>query len=107
ARGGARETVEAAAPSVSAHSRRATSPSLGDGGVKRISSLLKSNGEGDRSGGSARVAEGASRSCAREPAPDQAAERASLVRQALAANQTAPHSLNRARRKLDDDLFAA
>lgn len=41
------------------------------------------------------------------PAPEQAAERASLILQALAANQTAQQSLNRARRKLDEDLFAA
>jgi len=42
-----------------------------------------------------------------EPPADQAAERASLILQALAANQTAQQSLNRARRKLDEDLFAA
>ena len=42
-----------------------------------------------------------------DPAPEQAAERASLILQALAANQTAQQSLNRARRKLDEDLFAA
>jgi hypothetical protein len=41
------------------------------------------------------------------PVPEQAAERASLILQALAANQTAQQSLNRARRKLDEDLFAA
>ncbi|MFN4295539.1 MAG: DUF6468 domain-containing protein [Brevundimonas sp.] len=41
------------------------------------------------------------------PAPEQAAERASMILQALAANQTAQQSLNRARRKLDEDLFAA
>ncbi|MFN3815084.1 DUF6468 domain-containing protein [Brevundimonas sp.] len=40
-------------------------------------------------------------------APQQAAERASMILQALAANQTAQQSLNRARRKLDEDLFAA
>lgn len=44
---------------------------------------------------------------AAEPAADQAAERASLILQALAANQSAQQSLNRARRKLDEDLFAA
>lgn len=42
-----------------------------------------------------------------EPAPDQAARRASMILQALAANQTAQQSLNRARRTLDEDLFAA
>ena len=42
-----------------------------------------------------------------DPVPEQAAERASLILQALAANQTAQQSLNRARRKLDEDLFAA
>lgn len=42
-----------------------------------------------------------------EAVPEQAAERASLILQALAANQTAQQSLNRARRKLDEDLFAA
>ena len=42
-----------------------------------------------------------------DPAPEQAAERASLILQALAANQPAQQSLNRARRKLDEDLFAA
>ena len=42
-----------------------------------------------------------------DAAPEQAAERASLILQALAANQTAQQSLNRARRKLDEDLFAA
>lgn len=42
-----------------------------------------------------------------DPAPEQAAERASMILQALAANQTAQQSLNRARRKLDEDLFAA
>ena len=41
------------------------------------------------------------------PTTDQAAERASLILQALAANQSAQQSLNRARRKLDEDLFAA
>lgn len=41
------------------------------------------------------------------PSADQSAERASLILQALAANQTAQQSLNRARRKLDEDLFAA
>lgn len=35
------------------------------------------------------------------------AERASPVRQALAANHAAQQSLNRARRSLDEDLFAA
>lgn len=42
-----------------------------------------------------------------DPGPEQAAERASMILQALAANQTAQQSLNRARRKLDEDLFAA
>ncbi|ANF53556.1 DUF6468 domain-containing protein [Brevundimonas naejangsanensis] len=40
-----------------------------------------------------------------QPAP--APERASPVMQALAANHAAQQSLNRARRSLDDDLFAA
>lgn len=40
-----------------------------------------------------------------KPAP--APERASPVMQALAANHAAQQSLNRARRSLDDDLFAA
>ncbi|MBD7941927.1 DUF6468 domain-containing protein [Brevundimonas guildfordensis] len=41
------------------------------------------------------------------PKPAPAAERASPVMQALAANHAAQQSLNRARRSLDDDLFAA
>ncbi|WP_392354243.1 DUF6468 domain-containing protein [Brevundimonas sp. LF-1] len=41
------------------------------------------------------------------PKPAPAPERASLVMQALAANHAAQQSLNRARRSLDDDLFAA
>ena len=41
------------------------------------------------------------------PKPAPAAERASPVMQALAANHAAHQSLNRARRSLDDDLFAA
>lgn len=41
------------------------------------------------------------------PKPAPAPERASPVMQALAANHAAQHSLNRARRSLDDDLFAA
>ena len=41
------------------------------------------------------------------PKPAPAPERASPVMQALAANHAAQQSLNRARRSLDDDLFAA
>ncbi|WP_449254251.1 DUF6468 domain-containing protein [Brevundimonas naejangsanensis] len=41
------------------------------------------------------------------PKPVPAPERASPVMQALAANHAAQQSLNRARRSLDDDLFAA
>ena len=41
------------------------------------------------------------------PKPAPVAERASPVMQALAANHAAQQSLNRARRSLDDDLFAA
>lgn len=41
------------------------------------------------------------------PKPAPAPERASPVMQALAANHAAQQSLNRARRTLDDDLFAA
>lgn len=37
----------------------------------------------------------------------QPAERASLILQALASSQSAQQSLTRARRKLDEDLFAA
>ena len=41
------------------------------------------------------------------PKPSPVPERASPVMQALAANHAAQQSLNRARRSLDDDLFAA
>jgi Domain of unknown function (DUF6468) len=41
------------------------------------------------------------------PKPAPVPERASPVMQALAANHAAQQSLNRARRSLDDDLFAA
>ncbi|MGE7199330.1 DUF6468 domain-containing protein [Brevundimonas sp. S1H14] len=41
------------------------------------------------------------------PKPAPAPERASPMMQALAANHAAQQSLNRARRSLDDDLFAA
>src|SRR5690606_12489683 len=41
------------------------------------------------------------------PKPAPAPERASPVMQALAANHAAQQSLNRARRSLDEDLFAA
>ncbi|MGX8273077.1 DUF6468 domain-containing protein [Brevundimonas diminuta] len=41
------------------------------------------------------------------PKPAPVSERASPVMQALAANHAAQQSLNRARRSLDDDLFAA
>lgn len=41
------------------------------------------------------------------PKPAPVPERASSVMQALAANHAAQQSLNRARRSLDDDLFAA
>lgn len=41
------------------------------------------------------------------PKPTPPVERASPVMQALAANHAAQQSLNRARRSLDDDLFAA
>lgn len=41
------------------------------------------------------------------PAPVPAADRFAPVLQALAANQAAQQSLNRARRSLDSDLFAA
>jgi hypothetical protein len=39
--------------------------------------------------------------------PGEAAERFAPVLQALAANHAAKQSLNRARRSLDEDLFAA
>jgi len=42
---------------------------------------------------------------AREPAPRAAPRPAGPVLQALAANQAAQQSINRARRKLDEDLF--
>jgi len=44
---------------------------------------------------------------AAEQAPRENVERLAPVLQALAANQAAQQSLNRARRSLDTDLFAA
>jgi len=86
----ARET--APAPTAVAHNAPVPAPAIDDEAedrARRMASLL------DRIGGVA------------EQAPAENVARLTPVLQALAANQAAQQSLNRARRSLDTDLFAA
>jgi len=87
------------APSVSRLTPRSTSPSPFGDGEEMLSSPLRSNGEVARRDSG--VTEGATHSPKVTPTPT------SPVLAALAANQAAQQSLNRARRSMDEDLFAA
>ena len=96
-------------PSVSGQEARSTSPSLRDREETVFSSPLRSHGVDERSSetteGRAQrdsgVTEGA------KPARPAIVKSPTPVLQALAANHAAQESLNRARRRMDEDLFAA
>ncbi|RIJ65129.1 hypothetical protein D1604_12465 [Brevundimonas sp. LPMIX5] len=91
--------IEAAAEAEPARAS-AVSPLLDDETRARRMAALMERIEGARA-----VMKAPSPKSSPKPAP--APERASPVMQALAANHAAQQSLNRARRSLDDDLFAA
>ncbi len=89
-------------PSVAVPSPRATSPSLRDR-EEIVSSPSRSDGDGDREAveGWRKTPKASDDDTQPRPIAPSAASRA------LAANHAAQQSLNRARRSLDEDLFAA
>lgn len=95
-------------PSVLVQEHQSTSPSLRDREETRISSQLRSNGVEDDRIAIRRPDREAVEGLLPQTRPAQPpTPKPTLVLQALAANQAAQQSLNRARRSMDEDLFAA
>lgn len=86
----------------------APEPVLEQGRASSVAPLLDDEARARRMASLMERIEGARAAMKAPPAkPAAPDERASPVRQALAANHAAQQSLNRARRSLDEDLFAA
>jgi hypothetical protein len=103
-----REDERRAAARTPAPAEPAPEPVLEQGRASSVAPLLDDDARARRMASLMERIEGARAVMkAPSPKPAPAAERASPVMQALAANHAAQQSLNRARRSLDDDLFAA
>ncbi|AYG94131.1 hypothetical protein D8I30_02225 [Brevundimonas naejangsanensis] len=95
-----------AAARMPAPAEPAPEPVLELGRASSVAPLLDDETRARRMAALMERIEGA-RAVMKAPSPKPAPERASPVMQALAANHAAQQSLNRARRSLDEDLFAA